>query len=422
MVEIITVFSIAGGIITIGFLGNLLFKKTGFPDILFLLLIGIILGPVLQVFPRETLLPIIPYLTALALMMVLFDGGLKMSLYKVLSQSARSAILAVIYISFVTIGISIVAYAFLGMGWLEALMLGPMVAGTSSVVIIPLITTLKINGQIGTTLSLESTITDTLNVILILTLLEMYFIGSINLQDALSTVAAEFAVGMVAGFLIGLVWIRVLLLIRREEYTYILTVGMLLFSYAFVEMVGGNGALAALVFGLVLGNDKDIIRILRMKIKSSSLNYVKSFLKRFQNEISFLIRAIFFVFLGLIYDVTGIPLLTGIIYGLVFTGIALVFRYAAVRIVTMKSPMSHHKNLMTFMCGQGLANATVSILVYQKLTEAGVTYASIYPIIVVNVIIVTNIITSIASFYFRRKEASLLKPLKTPRKGSKKSL
>lgn len=422
MIDIITVFSIAGGIITIGFLGNLLFKKTGFPDILFLLAIGIILGPVLQVLPRETLLPIIPYLTALALMMVLFDGGLKMSLYKVLSQSARSAILAILYVSFVTIGISIVAYTFLGLEWLEALMLSPMVAGTSSVVIIPLITKLKINGQIGTTLSLESTITDTLNVILILTLLEMYFIGSINLQNALSTIAAEFAVGMVAGFLIGLAWIRVLLLIRREEYTYILTVAMLLFSYAFVEVVGGSGALAALVFGLVLGNDKDIIKILRMKIKPSSLNYVKSFLKRFQNEISFLIRAMFFVFLGLIYDVTGIPLLTGIIYGLAFTAIALAFRYIAVRIVTMKSPMSYHRNLMTFMCGQGLANATVSILVYQKLTEAGVTYASIYPIVVVNVIIITNIITSIASFYTRRKEASIQKPLKAPRKVSKKSL
>ena len=383
MLDIITVFSIAGGIITIGFLANLLFKKTGFPDILFLLAIGIILGPVLQIFPRETLLPIIPYLTALALMMVLFDGGLKMSLYKVLSQSARSAILAILYISFVTIGISLIAYTFLGLEWLEALMLGPMVAGTSSVVIIPLMSKLKINGQIGITLSLESTITDILNVILILTLLEMYFIGSINLQDALSSIVAEFAVGMVAGFIIGIVWIRVLLLIRREEYTYIVTVAMLLFSYAFVEMVGGSGALAALVFGLVLGNDRDIIKILRMKIKPSSLNYVKSFLKRFQNEISFLIRAIFFVFLGLVYDVTGFPLLTGILYGLAFTAIALVFRYISVRIVTMQSPMAYHRNLMTFMCGQGLANATVSILVYQKLLEAGVSHAFLYPIIVV---------------------------------------
>ncbi|MFQ6063790.1 MAG: cation:proton antiporter, partial [Methanosarcinales archaeon] len=397
MVDIITVFSITGGIITIGFLGNLLFRKTGFPDILFLLLIGIILGPLLQVFPRETLLPIIPYLTTLALMIILFDSGLNMNLYKVLSRSLRSTILAILYISFVTIGISLVAHFLLGLGWLESLMLSPMLAGTSSIVIIPLVSKLKMNGQIGVTLSLESTITDVLNVILLLTILEVFFTGYLNLQDTLSSIAAEFAVGIVFGFIVGVVWIKVLFSIRREEYTYILTLAMLLFSYTVAQMLGGNGALAALIFGLVLGNDKDIIRILRMRISASSLNRVKSFLKRFHREISFLIRAIFFVFLGLIYDITGIPIVTGIIYGITFTAIDLILRHVAVYIATLHSSMSSYRNLMTFMCGQGLANATLSIIVYQKLVEAGITYAFIYPVIVVNVIIMTNIVTSISS-------------------------
>jgi len=403
MVDIITVFSITGGIITIGFLGNLLFRKTGLPDILFLLLIGIILGPLLQVFPREALLPIIPYLTTLALMIILFDSGLNMNLYKVLSQSLRSTILAILYISFVTLGIGLVAHFLLGLGWLEALMLSPMVAGTSSIVIIPLVSKLKMDGNIGVTLSLESTITDVLNVILLLTILEVYFIGYLNIQNTLSSIAAEFAVGIVFGFIVGIVWLRVLFLIRREEYTYILTLAMLLLSYTAAQMLGGNGALAALIFGLVLGNDKDVIRILRMKISAHSLKRVKSFLKRFHREISFLIRAIFFVFLGLIYDITGIPLLTGIIYGVTFTVIALVLRYAAVYIATLRSPMSSYRNIMTFMCGQGLANATLSIIVYQRLVEAGVPYALIYPVIVVNVIIMTNIVTSISSMLTRRK-------------------
>lgn len=403
MVDIITVFSITGGIITIGFLGNLLFRKTGFPDILFLLLIGIILGPLLQVFPRETLLPIIPYLTTLALMIILFDSGLNMNLYKVLSRSLRSTILAILYISFVTIGISLVAHFLLGLGWLESLMLSPMLAGTSSIVIIPLVSKLKMNGQIGVTLSLESTITDVLNVILLLTILEVFFTGYLNLQDTLSSIAAEFAVGIVFGFIVGVVWIKVLFSIRREEYTYILTLAMLLFSYTVAQMLGGNGALAALIFGLVLGNDKDIIRILRMRISASSLNRVKSFLKRFHREISFLIRAIFFVFLGLIYDITGIPIVTGIIYGITFTAIDLILRHVAVYIATLHSSMSSYRNLMTFMCGQGLANATLSIIVYQKLVEAGITYAFIYPVIVVNVIIMTNIVTSISSLSTKYK-------------------
>jgi cell volume regulation protein A len=398
MVDIITVFSITGGIITIGFLGNLLFRKTGLPDILFLLLVGIILGPVLQVFPREALLPIIPYLTTLALMIILFDSGLNMNLYKVLSQGLRSTILAILYISFVTIGIGVVAHFLLGLNWLEAFMLSPMLAGTSSVVIIPLVSKLKMDGNIG--------------VILLLTILEVYFTGAIDFQYTLSSIAAEFAVGIVFGFIVGIVWLRVLYLIRREEYTYILTLAMLLFSYTVAQTLGGSGALAALIFGLVLGNDKDTIKILRMKISAYSLRRVKSFLKKFHREISFLIRAIFFVFLGLIYDITGVPLLTGIIYGVTFTALALILRHAAVYIATLRSPMSPYRNLMTFMCGQGLANATLSIIVYQRLVAAGMPHAFIYPVIVVNVIIMTNIVTSISSLSTKYKHV--------PKKISKK--
>ena len=68
MVEVITVFSIAGAIIVIGFLANVLLKKTRFPDTLFLIIIGIILGPMLGVFEQEEMLLATPFLTILTLM------------------------------------------------------------------------------------------------------------------------------------------------------------------------------------------------------------------------------------------------------------------------------------------------------------------------------------------------------------------
>jgi Na+:H+ antiporter len=64
----------------IGFLADVLFRKTGFPDILFLIFLGIILGPVLGVFSKNNLLPITPYLIELSLIMILFYGGLEMDL------------------------------------------------------------------------------------------------------------------------------------------------------------------------------------------------------------------------------------------------------------------------------------------------------------------------------------------------------
>ena len=155
----------------IGFLADALLRKTGFPDILFLLLLGIFFGPVLGVFSKDDLMPITPYLVELSLIMILFYGGMEMNLSKVLRQSGRAALLAITYFLFVTIAVSFVAKFILNLDWIQAIMLGPMIAGTSSIVIIPLSKKLKISEETSLTLSLESTITDVLNIVLFFSIL-----------------------------------------------------------------------------------------------------------------------------------------------------------------------------------------------------------------------------------------------------------
>jgi len=208
MANAIAVFSIIGAIIAVGFLANLLFKKTGLPSSLFLILIGIILGPALNVFSMEDVDPITPFLTTLTLLMILFEGGLNMDIYKVISQSFRAAILAILYVSSAAAFVTMFAHFLLGFGWLEALMLGPMTAGTSSVVIIPLVSKLNINKEVEVTLSLESTITDVLNIVLVLAILQTYVSGLVNIQQTLATILGKFAIGAVLGAVAGIVWIR----------------------------------------------------------------------------------------------------------------------------------------------------------------------------------------------------------------------
>lgn len=49
---------------------------------------------------------------------------------------------------------------------------------------------------------------------------------------------------------------------------------------------------------------------------------------------------------------------------------------------------------MTVVCGVGLVEATLSILIYKELSGT-LTYAYLYPAIATNVIMVTDIITSV---------------------------
>ena len=402
MVDAIAFFSIVCAIIAIGFLANLLFKKTGLPSSLFLILIGIILGPMFGVFSPADVDPITPFLTTLTLMMILFEGGLNMDIYKVVSQSFRAAILAILYVTSAAAFVTLFAQFFLGFQPLEALMLGPMTAGTSSVVIIPLVSKLGVNKEVEVTLSLESTITDVLNIVLVLAILQTYVSGLVDIQQTVITIIEKFAIGAVLGAVIGIIWIRILYLIRKEDYTYMLTLGMLIGCYAVSEMLGGSGPLTALLFGLMLGNDREVFKVLRAKLDLGYLSEIKSFVKQTQRELAFLMRAFFFVFLGLIYGIGmgGFPIWLGIIIAVIIVSVNLLFRFAAATIATWRSNMFQYRRFMTFMCGVGLANATLSILLYRELS-ATVAYAYLYPAIATNIIMVTNIITSIAPFLIR---------------------
>ena len=73
-------FLVAAIIIILGFLGEEFFKRTSIPDPLLLLLLGVLLGPIFQFFAQEELLAITPYFSALALIIILFDGGLNMNI------------------------------------------------------------------------------------------------------------------------------------------------------------------------------------------------------------------------------------------------------------------------------------------------------------------------------------------------------
>jgi cell volume regulation protein A len=90
------VLIISALIVIIGFLGNYFFERTGLPDMLFLIILGIVFGPVLRVFDPTVVGGLAPYIAALALVYILFDGGMRMDISQVLSHSPRAVLLAVL--------------------------------------------------------------------------------------------------------------------------------------------------------------------------------------------------------------------------------------------------------------------------------------------------------------------------------------
>jgi cell volume regulation protein A len=65
-----------GILFIIGFVGDYLFRKIHFPDILVLLALGYVVGPVLHIVDPAWAAPATPIIASLALVIILFNGGL----------------------------------------------------------------------------------------------------------------------------------------------------------------------------------------------------------------------------------------------------------------------------------------------------------------------------------------------------------
>jgi cell volume regulation protein A len=280
-------------LILLGFLATVIFEKTGISDSLILILIGI-LAKKLGLLEGASLLPIAGVMASVALAIILFEAGLNLdtknlgkNLGKALSLGSTSYFLT----SFMVAG----AAMFI-MKWnpVNALLLGFLSGGTSAAVIIPMLSVLKMNDEDSIIMEMESTLTNIFTTVFSLMVVKLIVEASIEPSNAMTVLISSFSTGIVMGLLVGFIWLKILQLIRNRSMSYMLTLAMLFIMYAFTEFSGGNGALASLMFGIVLGNNRAITHAMNLPSVSTT-RYTK-----LHNEISFLVRTYFFLYLGLI--------------------------------------------------------------------------------------------------------------------------
>ncbi|MEM0313621.1 MAG: cation:proton antiporter, partial [Candidatus Bathyarchaeia archaeon] len=170
---------LAGFIILLGFLGNYLLEHTGFPDMILLIVLGILIGPLLRLVEPSSVMPLAPYLAALALVFILFDGGLAMNIYRVFAESPRAMILAVLGFCLSVLATTLFMMYFIipDKDWLYSMLFGTILGGSSSVVVISLASKIKMREKSSTILTLESVITDILCIVFSLVIIEIALKG-----------------------------------------------------------------------------------------------------------------------------------------------------------------------------------------------------------------------------------------------------
>src|SRR4030065_116516 len=92
----VQVLGFVGILLIIGFLADYLFRKTSFPDILILIALGYLIGPVFHIVNPSEIAPASQVIASLALVVILFNGGLDLEFAKVLSCAPRALILGLV--------------------------------------------------------------------------------------------------------------------------------------------------------------------------------------------------------------------------------------------------------------------------------------------------------------------------------------
>lgn len=371
----------AGIIIFLGVLGEAFFRRTGIPDVAFLMAAGVIVGPILGIISTETVIKIVPYFAALALIIIMFDGGLNLNVKSILKTAHFAFLLA--FFGFTVSVVIVTVIAVYGLGWqlLDSILLGMMVGGSSSIIVFGLVRNLKISEETKAMLSLESAITDIIAIVGAFLLFDTITSGRFNPNLIGITAAQSVSVGLVLGFGVGIPWMFVFSRLQNARHAYMLTLAILFVLFFLAKSLGGTGGLTALIFGLVLSNRHLFAK--RLKITMPEVSTDNSF----HDQLTFLVKTFFFVFVGLLANFGQVGYL---IFGIVMAIILYFGRIGVVKVSLTKRFSVFDKKVTSVMIPRGLAAAVLAIV---PLT-LGVNNADAYPQIVFVIIISTVIITT----------------------------
>ena len=124
-------------IFTGGILGGFLFEKIRLPKLIWYIILGLLIGPSLFNIVDDTLISISSYLRQIALVIILTRSGLSLDINHLKKIGRPAILLCFIPATFEIIGVLIFAPMFLGISYIEALLLGSVLAAVSPAIVVP---------------------------------------------------------------------------------------------------------------------------------------------------------------------------------------------------------------------------------------------------------------------------------------------
>ena len=244
-------------LVLLGILSSLVAMRFGAPLLLVFLIIGMIAGETgpggIQFDDVRTTYVV----GSIALALILFDGGLRTrfaTFRSVLGPAVTLATAGVLLTAVFTAPVA--AYAF-DLRWIEALLVGAVVASTDAAAVFFLVHArgLRLRPRVGATLEVESASNDPFAVLLTMLIVEFLAVGDRSWQHVVAVLAEQAVLGTLIGVIGGRAMAFVLnrlALAQGLHAPFVATAALVIFGFA--AAVHASGFLAVYLAGLVVGN------------------------------------------------------------------------------------------------------------------------------------------------------------------------
>ncbi len=252
-----------GIILAAGTFSGLLARLGRIPDVVVLLLAGMLLGPsVLGLVNIKADSTINQLILIFGSSYILFDGG----------ASIRLKVLKEVWITIVvisTVGLlataaitGVAAYYFLGVPFIIALLLGAVIASTDPATLVPVFKQVRIKERVAQTVMSESAFNDAMGVILTFAVLGVAVgAGEFSAGDVIIDLFKQALLGIVIGGVLG--YLAAFLIAHEKfgflaEFAPVVTLMAVIGAYISADGMHASGFMAVFVFGIMLGNQESL--------------------------------------------------------------------------------------------------------------------------------------------------------------------
>ena len=318
----------------LSYLSGIIYNKTKIPDLVWLLVFGIVLGPILGVFDAHLFLSVFDLMILVTVVLFAFSTGISFNIQQILGNMTQAFNMALTSFLAVTVSVGLTLNYLLpdSFNLVSGFLLGAMVGGIDGVSISSLINSLRSDnkglGESGGLLQLESTLADPIKVVGVLTIIKMVLLSGVSPRTAARDILFTLVVSALIGLGSGLIWGEIISRLRDRPLNYMMTIAVLFPIYVLSDFITGSGGgpISVFLFGAVLMNYGYVTKSLNMN-RRSRIDRRK--IREYHDEITFLIKAMFFVYLGLVMQFE----LRFIAVSLVLTAIIIVVRYLVASIL-----------------------------------------------------------------------------------------